>query len=175
MPRKGRSGDGSPRLLSGHPLPYLANPLAPALIQARSRSCSSTRQVGLARVAQSRETSALQGFGALGTKKKGGAITAPPLKGSDTSVSSPKRQTTEAVRVLNCSEPREESSPILRGRYPAWGWISPIILSCRLAREEFHLKTLRTCNIKAPILIPSGIGLAARSRPRIVQRPDKTG
>jgi hypothetical protein len=34
-----------------------------------------------------------------GTKKKGGAINAPPLEGSDTSVSSPKRQTAEAVRV----------------------------------------------------------------------------
>ena len=32
------------------------------------------------------------------TKKKGGAINAPPLEGSDTSVSSPKRQTAEAVR-----------------------------------------------------------------------------
>jgi hypothetical protein len=34
-----------------------------------------------------------------GTKKKGGAINAPPLEGSDTSVSSPKRQTAEAVRT----------------------------------------------------------------------------
>ena len=33
------------------------------------------------------------------TKKKGGAINAPPLEGSDTSVSSPKRQTAEAVRI----------------------------------------------------------------------------
>ena len=33
------------------------------------------------------------------TKKKGGAMNAPPLKGSDTSVSSPKRQTAEAVRI----------------------------------------------------------------------------
>lgn len=33
-----------------------------------------------------------------GTKKKGGAMNAPPLEGSDTSVSSPKRQTAEAVR-----------------------------------------------------------------------------
>jgi hypothetical protein len=32
-------------------------------------------------------------------KKKGGAMNAPPLKGSDTSVSSPKRQTAEAVQV----------------------------------------------------------------------------
>jgi len=32
-------------------------------------------------------------------KKKGGAMNAPPLKGSDTSVSSPKRQTAEAVRI----------------------------------------------------------------------------
>jgi hypothetical protein len=31
-------------------------------------------------------------------KKKGGAMNAPPLEGSDTSVSSPKRQTAEAVR-----------------------------------------------------------------------------
>jgi hypothetical protein len=36
--------------------------------------------------------------GPKGTKKKGGAMNAPPLKGSDTSVSSPKRQTAEAVR-----------------------------------------------------------------------------
>ena len=35
------------------------------------------------------------------TKKKGGAINAPPLEGSDTSVSSPKRQTAEAVRYDN--------------------------------------------------------------------------
>jgi hypothetical protein len=32
-------------------------------------------------------------------KKKGGAMNAPPLEGSDTSVSSPKRQTAEAVRI----------------------------------------------------------------------------
>lgn len=37
-------------------------------------------------------------LGTSGTKKKGGAINAPPLEGSDTSVSSPKRQTAEAVR-----------------------------------------------------------------------------
>jgi hypothetical protein len=36
--------------------------------------------------------------GPKGTKKKGGAMNAPPLEGSDTSVSSPKRQTAEAVR-----------------------------------------------------------------------------
>jgi hypothetical protein len=35
------------------------------------------------------------------TKKKGGAMNAPPLEGSDTSVSSPKRQTAEAVRCNN--------------------------------------------------------------------------
>ena len=36
--------------------------------------------------------------GPKGRKKKGGAMNAPPLEGSDTSVSSPKRQTAEAVR-----------------------------------------------------------------------------
>lgn len=35
--------------------------------------------------------------GPKGTQKKGGAMNAPPLEGSDTSVSSPKRQTAEAV------------------------------------------------------------------------------
>ena len=50
-------------------------------------------------------------------KKKGGAMNAPPLKGSDTSVSSPKRQTAEAVRRRASRERWDESSHILHARY----------------------------------------------------------
>jgi hypothetical protein len=53
------------------------------------------------------------------TKKKGGAMNAPPLEGSDTSVSSPKRQTAEAVRIddhltVLVSQARSYSSVIVR-------------------------------------------------------------
>jgi hypothetical protein len=51
---------------------------------------SSTRQLSYG-ILRSAETN--------GAKKKGGAMNAPPLEGSDTSVSSPKRQTAEAVRI----------------------------------------------------------------------------
>jgi hypothetical protein len=44
------------------------------------------------------------------TKKKGGAMNAPPLKGSDTSVSSPKRQTAEAVRHHTLANVRESQA-----------------------------------------------------------------
>jgi len=50
-------------------------------------------------------------------RKRAALIKAPPLKGSDTSVSSPKRQTAEAVRALGSRKRRVESSGILRGCY----------------------------------------------------------
>jgi hypothetical protein len=50
-------------------------------------------------------------------RKRAALIKAPPLKGSDTSVSSPKRQTAEAVRASGSRKRRVESSGILRGCY----------------------------------------------------------
>ena len=92
--QKGRPGDGSPRLLSGRPLPQMANPSAPGRNQGRCVRLfiDASGSIG---------ESDFNGGDAERpkTKKKGGAITAPPLKGSDTSVSSPKRQTAEAVRI----------------------------------------------------------------------------
>ena len=51
-------------------------------------------------------------------RKRAARMNAPPLKGSDTSVSSPKRQTAEAVRRKASREHRVESSLFLHGRYP---------------------------------------------------------
>jgi hypothetical protein len=85
-------------------------------------------------------------------KEKGGAMNAPPLKGSDTSVSSPKRQTAEAVRLRGSRKRRVESSAILRGCYQHPARIGcltllPEAFAARISRNRVNRRRgmARTC------------------------------